>query len=139
MNSDFCVAVHALVYLNRKAEVVSSEELAKNICTHPARVRKVLSKLKRAGLVTTKEGIEGGYRFVGNPESITLDEVSKALDVRFVESSWHSGDSDMDCLIASGIAKIMDGIYEDLDKLCKDHLKTVTIQTIDDEIFHKNK
>ena len=31
MNSDFCVAVHALVYLNRRGCVLSSEELARNI------------------------------------------------------------------------------------------------------------
>ena len=49
MNSDFIVAVHALVYLNHKADIVSSEALAKNICTNAARVRKVMAPLKRAG------------------------------------------------------------------------------------------
>ena len=34
MTSDYCVAVHALVYLNHKAKVLSSEELAENICTN---------------------------------------------------------------------------------------------------------
>ena len=47
MNSDFIVAVHALVYLNHKADIVSSEALAKNICTNAARVRKVMAPLKR--------------------------------------------------------------------------------------------
>ena len=47
MTSDYCVAVHALVYLNHKAKVLSSEELAENICTNPARVRKVMAKLKK--------------------------------------------------------------------------------------------
>ena len=63
MNSDFIVAVHALVYLNHKADIVSSEALAKNICTNAARVRKVMAPLKRAGFVTTREGNVGGYRF----------------------------------------------------------------------------
>ena len=65
MNSDFIVAVHALVYLNHKADIVSSEALAKNICTNAARVRKVMAPLKRAGFVTTREGNVGGYRFAG--------------------------------------------------------------------------
>ena len=47
MNSDFIVAVHALVYLNHKADIVSSEALAKNICTNAARVRKVMAPLTR--------------------------------------------------------------------------------------------
>ncbi len=63
MNSDFIVAVHALVYLNHKADIVSSEALAKNICTNAARVRKAMAPLKRAGFVTTREGNVGGYPF----------------------------------------------------------------------------
>ena len=64
LNSDFCVAVHGLVYLKHKNDMVPSEELAKNICTNPARVRKVMARLKRAGLVQTKEGKVGGYSSV---------------------------------------------------------------------------
>ena len=67
MNSEFCVAVHALVFLSHKQASLSSETLAKNICTHPARVRRVMAKLKRAGLVHTKEGVDGGYQFPHPP------------------------------------------------------------------------
>ena len=70
MNSDFIVAVHALVFLNHKQGVVSSEALAENVCTNAARVRKVMAPLKRAGLVETREGNEGGYRFAADPVGI---------------------------------------------------------------------
>ena len=36
MNSDFCVAVHALVYLNRRGCVLSSEELARYLADSAA-------------------------------------------------------------------------------------------------------
>ena len=75
MTSDYCVAVHALVYLNHKAKVLSSEELAENICTNPARVRKVMAKLKKAGFVKTKEGSEGGYLFDQDADQVTLDQI----------------------------------------------------------------
>ena len=48
MTGAFSLAVHALVYLNHKATTLSSEMLAENICTNPARIRKVMSQLKRA-------------------------------------------------------------------------------------------
>ena len=35
MNGLFCVAVHALIYLDKRGEQLSSEELAANICTNP--------------------------------------------------------------------------------------------------------
>ena len=43
-------------------QTVASGLLAENICTNPSRVRRVLAKLKKAGLVQTKEGRQdGGY------------------------------------------------------------------------------
>ena len=72
MTSEFGMAVHALTFLNHKGEIVSSEALAKNICTNPARVRKVMAKLKKAGLVDTKEGLEGGYLFSKDAQEIRI-------------------------------------------------------------------
>lgn len=135
MNSDFIVAVHALVYLNHKADIVSSEALAENICTNAARVRKVMAPLKRAGFVTTREGNVGGYRFVGEASEVSLRDVADALGVRFVHATWHSGDHDMKCLVASGMADIMDGVFDDLDALCRERLERTTVADIDARIF----
>lgn len=135
MTSEFSVAVHALVYLNHKACMVSSEELAKNICTNPARVRKVMARLKKAGLVQTREGVEGGYHFIGDPQKVTLRQIGEALDMCYVSAAWRSGDTDMDCLVASGMADIMDEIYGKLDSLCREKLSEFTIKMIDGRIF----
>lgn len=70
---------------------ISSEELAENICTNPARVRKVMAKLKKVGLVQTKEGKVGGYTSVEQAEDITLYRVAEALDIRFVEAPGAAG------------------------------------------------
>jgi DNA-binding IscR family transcriptional regulator len=67
MTGEFAAAVHALVVLNHKNTTVSSEALSKNVCTHPARLRRVLAKLKKTGLVESREGTEGGYSFSGDP------------------------------------------------------------------------
>ena len=131
MNSDFIVAVHALVFLNHKQGVVSSEALAENVCTNAARVRKVMAPLKRAGLVETREGNEGGYRFAADPVGTDLASIAEALGVRFVEARWHSGDADKECLVASG----MGGIIAELDECCRERLKQVTVASIDDRIF----
>lgn len=137
MNSEFGIAVHALVFLNHKGRTLSSAELAKNICTNPARVRKVMAKLKKSGLVTTREGLDGGYLFDRNPKEISLLSISKALETDFVSSSWKSGDMDMECLIASGMSGILDDIYKELDNQCKERLEHISIDDIDKKIFRK--
>lgn len=137
MTSEFAIGVHALVYLNHKNETLSSELLAENICTNPARIRKVMAKLKTGGLIVTQEGLKGGYR-IGKPaEDITLKSVCETLREDIVKASWKSGNADMECLVASGMAGIMDDLYGDLNALCMDHLATITIADIDRKIFGK--
>lgn len=139
MNGEFGVAVHALVYLNHKAGMVSSEALAQNICTNPARVRKIMAKLKKAGLVLTREGLEGGYRFAREAETVTLRDVAGALNFCFVASGWRSGSADLPCLIASGMADVLDGIYAEMDEECKEKLSMITIADIDHKIFDEKE
>lgn len=135
MTSEFTVAVHAIVFLNHKKTILASDVLADNVCTNPARIRKVMAKLKKAGLVVTKEGIDGGYYFNQDPNSVNLQQICEALDTKIVSSGWRSGNACLKCLIASGMADIMDEIYEDLDDACKKRLSQITIQNIDDKIF----
>ena len=140
MTSEFTVAIHGLVYLHHRGETASSEVLAQNICTNPARVRKVMAKLKKAGLVDTKEGAVGGYQSARAPETVTLCEIAEALGERFVCSSWHSGGKDLPCLVASGMAGLMDEIFDDLNEQCRKRLKEITIGTLDHRIFgNQNK
>ncbi|WP_080802238.1 RrF2 family transcriptional regulator [Arabiibacter massiliensis] len=135
MNSDFIVAVHALVFLNHNQGIVSSEMLADNVCTNAARIRKIMAPLKRAGLVEGREGNEGGYRFTADACATSLAAVADALGVRFVEARWHSGSADKKCLVASGMAGIMDDIFADLDAGVRDRLAGITIASIDERIF----
>ena len=135
MTSEFAVAVHALVYLNHKGQTLSSEALAENVCTNPARIRKVMSKLKRAGLVSTKEGMDGGYHFSGDASAVTLRMVCDAVDAKLVSACWKPGNEEMECLVASGMGNILDGIYAELDELCRERLARTTIRDIDEHIF----
>lgn len=136
MNSDFLLAVHALVFLNHKRETVNSEALAENICTNPARVRRVMTQLGRAGLVETRRGrTDGGYYFSLRPETVTLGQVAKALDVLFAATEWRSGDPHMACRIASGISDVMDGVYSEMNQACMERLEHTTIQDIDWKLF----
>ena len=66
----------------------SSEGLAANVCTNAARIRKVMAKLKKADLVKTKEGVDGGYLFHRDSRDVNPSMVAEALDTPFVAASW---------------------------------------------------
>ncbi|MGE4548125.1 MAG: Rrf2 family transcriptional regulator [Intestinibacillus sp.] len=135
MTSEFSIAVHALAVLNYRRGTVSSERLAKSICTHPARVRRVMARLSKCGLVETREGADGGYLFLRDPETVTLQQIGDAVEACYVRTAWRSGDTNMDCLIASGMADVMDGIYDELNALCRERLAHCTLAEVGRRLF----
>lgn len=137
MTSEFAIGVHALVYLKHKKETLSSEALAENVCTNPARIRKVMAKLKKPGLVKTREGVGGGYTLGDEGKQITLGMISSAVEERFVKSSWTTGNQEMDCLVASGMAGVLDEIYGEMNGMCQEYLEKITLEDIEGMIFEK--
>ena len=138
MDSSFNLAVHALVCLSHNGRSLSSEALAENICTNPTRVRRVMAGLKKAGLVETREGSDGGYRLCADPASLSLRQVAEAVNARFVDCAWRSGDIDRDCAICSGMAGVMDALYRQLNEQCAAYLSRLTVADIEKELFeHK--
>ena len=81
MNTRFAVATYALTFMSLAQRLVTSDELAKSIATHPALVRRMLSLLRAAGLVETQLGPGGGARLARPPEQISLLEVYDAIGI----------------------------------------------------------
>lgn len=139
MTAEFVVAVHALEFLYHKGVYLSSEELADNVCTNPARVRKVLAKMEKAGLAESKNGHLGGYAFAGDAKTLTLLEIFRAVGGDLIKPQWRSGSTDMDCVVASGMAGIMDGIFADMEHACEGVLAGITLEAVNDRLFGERK
>ena len=137
MDSSFNLAVHALVCLSHSGRSLSSEALAENICTNPTRVRRVLAGLKKAGMVETREGLDGGYRLCSDSAALSLRQVAEAVNARFVDCAWRSGDIDRGCAICSGMAGVMDALYQQMNEQCAAYLAQITIADIETQLFEK--
>jgi len=135
MTAEFPVAVHALVYLLHTNRVTSSRELADNICTNPARVRKVMARLHGAGLVRAGKGKGSGYETLPDAGCISLDAVLLALGEQPISMNWRSGDMDRECLVSSGMGDAMDQLYAALNETCRNRLRAETIGSVSDIIF----
>lgn len=130
MPSEFIIAIHVLAYLRKEAKQMSSEEIAKNVCVNPVRIRKVLAPLKKAGIIETKEGLNGGYFFQIGKETITLKQIYDALQINICQTSWRSGDIHNECMVSSGMSHVVDNLCNDLENVCQDYLSTITIRDI---------
>lgn len=134
MNSELGIAMHALVFLSRKKIMVSSEGLAKSVCTNPARIRKVMSRLKAAGLVGAKEGAVGGYYMIRSAESITLDMLLDALNLDLVAPRTRSSAVDVPCVIASGMEDVIFDLCKQLNDTCRAQMMRYSIADVDERV-----
>jgi Rrf2 family protein len=77
----FAVGVHLLTLLSNAPEgmTTSSEEMAGSVGSNPVHVRRVLGRLREAGLVTSRPGVGGGWRLARTPSAITLGDVWRAV------------------------------------------------------------
>lgn len=96
--------------------MATSDMIAHNVCTHPARVRKVMAMLRKQGYVAAKEGIGGGFLLNCNPEEVTLAEMYRLTSLGSVKPGWCSGDEEQDCMIACNMATVMDHIFSGAEK-----------------------
>ena len=94
-----------------------------------------MAGLKKAGMVETREGLDGGYRLTADPAGLTLRQVAEAVNTRFVDCAWHSGDIDRDCAICSGMAGVMDTLYRNMNEQCAAYLSRITITDIETRLF----
>ena len=131
MNSEFIVAVHSLVYLASTPErMATSELIACNVATHPARVRKVLSCLRKSGFVATKEGSGGGYLLDCDPEQVTLADIYRNMCPGALKPSWSSGDPEGPCVVSSNMRHVMDRIFADAERHLESYLEKLTIAQV---------
>jgi Rrf2 family protein len=77
----FSVGVHLLTLLSVAPEgmATSSEEMAGSVGSNPVHVRRVLGRLRAAGLVASRPGVGGGWRLTREPGAITLGDVWRAV------------------------------------------------------------
>ncbi|KPV57673.1 Rrf2 family transcriptional regulator [Paenibacillus sp. A3] len=140
MNSEFTIAVHSLVLLAyRPDHMATSDMIAHNVDTHPARVRKVMGCLRKQGYVTTKEGSGGGFALNCHPDEVTLAEIYRATSFGSIKPSWCSGNVEEDCLVACNMTEVMDHIFTEAEEQMLIYLQRLTIQDVLERVLAKQQ
>jgi Rrf2 family protein len=131
VNSEFTIAVHSLVFLSNSPDrIATSEVIAHNVNTHPSRLRKVMSCLRKHGYIATKEGIGGGYMLNCSPDQVTLAEIYRATSIGSIKPGWFSGNEDGKCMVACNMADVMDSIFCEAEQHLLLYLHQTTITDV---------
>jgi len=79
-NQQFAVSCHLLAILAAYQDApVTSETIAESVNTNPVVIRRIMSHLRKHGLVDSRSGANGGWRLVRTPSEISLREVYFAV------------------------------------------------------------
>lgn len=115
-NTQFSIAVHLMIGLGLNCErEVTSANLAISVNTSPSFVRRILAKLSKANLVTTKTGKTGSTSLAKKADDISLLEIYKAVDAPKT-FAIHDYPSQKFCRVSCNIEKVMTKVLEKAQK-----------------------
>ena len=116
LSSRFDLSVHVLCVLALfDGRDVPSAFVATSLNTNPVSVRRLLGLLKAAGMVQTREGVEGGYCLARRPEAIALDEVYAAVEPGPLFGT-HTTPPSSHCPIGRGIQPAMASLHAEAER-----------------------
>lgn len=111
--------LRAMVYLAERGEVVSLASVARDTSTSEAYLEQLFSLLKRAGLVKSVRGANGGYKLAKAACKITIGEIVRALEDELEIVDCISGECQSKCNCVSHRVwrTLYDAINEALDSI----------------------
>jgi Rrf2 family protein len=126
INGRFAISIHILTLLC-KEEGSSSEYIAGSININPVLVRKELSALRKAGLIATREGKNGGSALACSPKKITLADVYKATYGAPLFKHCKNKPNQK-CPIGNKIGEIMEEVNREAEAALLRKLGSITIE-----------
>lgn len=112
VSTQFSIAVHMMAGLGYlPTNDTTSTQLAASVNTSPSFVRRVLSKLSKAGLVCTKMGKTGSTTLARDPKDISLLEIYKAVEAPKA-FAIHDYPEQRSCAVSCAIKTAMDRVLE---------------------------
>jgi len=128
-NSRLSLALHTLGHMAGDPDAVqTSADIASHAGTNPVVVRRVLGKLREAGLLTSEKGHAGGWRLARSPQQITLADVYLALDESLIASPDEM--EPPDCSIEHVLQKKVAGVMADIERSLIERLAATTIAEV---------
>jgi len=130
------VAIHILSFLTRaerkRRDPVTSEEIAGSVNTNPVVIRRILGRLRDAGLVDSHRGANAGWTLARPARRLTLLDVYLALDEGPV-FGLHASTPNQACPIGRGLPPALRKVYAAVEANLRRDLARTTVEQVLDE------
>lgn len=125
-------AVHVLMMIAMLPEhcKVTSEFLASSVGIHAVEVRKLLSSLKKAGIIDVVRG-PGGATLKKDPKDITLLDIYGAVDSTSIDEliGVHSNPA-QECPFGKNIGDVLAQPYAEISDAVREKMEDITLEQL---------
>jgi Rrf2 family protein len=129
-SSRFVVAVHILTLLETEGgQPVTSAYIAGSVNTNPGVIRRLLSTLARAGLVTSQLGAGGGALLAKPARHIRLLDVYRAVETADL-FALHRSPPNPQCPVGKNIQPALSGVLQRAERALEGELGHVSVADV---------
>lgn len=126
-SSRYTVAIHVLTLLAYCGPAsLTSEFIASSVNTNPVVIRRVLARLREAGLVASQAGPGGGWQLLRSPGKITLRDIYAAIEGSTL-FPLHSATPNPQCPVGSTIQSALEGHFLSAQHVLEKDLHRTTV------------
>ncbi len=129
VNQQFTFAVHIMTALAFANEKMDSGALAASVNTNPVVVRRLLLALRRAKLIETYAGKNGGAKLRRKPSQISLVDIYDAVEPRPV-IALNERQALRQCDVSCHMKRIMRSVAESTEDAVRKHLRRITLKQL---------
>lgn len=131
--SRYTIALHILTWMARVAEKskdsVTSNQIAASVNTNPVFIRRILTLLRKAKLVSVQHGAGVGWSLAKSPDEISLRDVYEAVEQKPL-FEFHHSEPNQSCPIGQGIRSALNEYYKNAEQAMKQELSRATISDL---------
>jgi Rrf2 family transcriptional regulator, iron-sulfur cluster assembly transcription factor len=115
-------ALFDIAYFN-EGQATQAKDIAERQGIPPRFLEQIFQDLKRAGIVVSKRGPQGGYSLAGAPDTVRLGDVIRALEGPLVLSSGDERGAD-------AVVRVTEAVFDELSERVQSCFDGVTLADI---------
>lgn len=116
MDTKFSVALHVLTMISESEKTLSSEDLARSVGTNASYIRKIITLLKKADILSSQRG-KPGYQLTLPAENISLLDIYLAVQESHSINLFHTHHNvNEECPVGAHILQAVTPIFEETQR-----------------------
>ncbi|MGX7112146.1 Rrf2 family transcriptional regulator [Gemella cuniculi] len=139
MDTKFSVAIHILVMISESKKDLSSQDLANSVGTNSSYIRKVISLLKNANLIVSRQG-KIGYQLTKKAIDITLLDIYYATqEIKKISLFQIHQNTNEHCPVGFHIEGLLTPIFNEMENKLEKELSEKNLAMIINNLYLQAK